>query len=190
LTLSLVQIVDESGRTVGEMEKLAAHENGGTWHRAISVFLFDQQGQLLIQQRASGKYHFAGLWANSCCSHPATSETIEQAAQRPAKWYAQRAMLHELGVYSIVKELAVVRYEAHDPVTGHTEREHDHILVGILNEEPTPNPSEVQATRWITLQDLTTEIEQQPENFAPWLPVILSRGLLTNQRRVPGQRHP
>lgn len=162
----MIQIVDDAGRTTGQLEKIAAHENGGVWHRAISVFLFDSEGRLLIQKRAEGKYHFAGLWANSCCSHPTTNETIEQAAER--------AVLHELGVYSIVKELAAVRYEAHDPITGHTEREHDHILVGTLTEEPTPNPTEVQATRWITLQDLATEIEQQPENFAPWLPIILN----------------
>jgi isopentenyl-diphosphate Delta-isomerase len=168
----MIQIVDDAGRTIGQLEKFAAHENGGVWHRAISVFLFDSEGRLLIQKRAEGKYHFAGLWANSCCSHPTASETIEQAAQR--------AMLHELGVYSNVKELAVVRYEANDPLTGYSEREHDHILVGTLTKEPTPNPTEVQATRWITLQALAVEIEQQPENFAPWLSIILSRGLLTN----------
>lgn len=163
----MIQVVDEDGQMVGELEKIAAHENGGTWHRAISVFLFDTDGRLLVQQRSEAKYHFAGLWANSCCSHPITDETIEQAAHR--------AMLHELGVYSNVKELAVVRYEATDAVTGHTEREHDHILIGVLTEKPNFNPSEVQAIRWVSLNDLRIEIEQQPESFAPWLPIILEQ---------------
>ena len=162
----MIQMVNEEGQSIGEIEKIAAHENGGTWHRAISVFLFDAEGRLLIQQRSEAKYHFAGLWANSCCSHPTTDETIEQAAQR--------AMLHELGVYSNVKELSVVRYEAHDSQTGHSEREHDHILVGVLTEEPSPNPYEVQAIRWVSLSDLRIEIERQPENIAPWLLIILN----------------
>ncbi len=161
----MIQVVNVDGQSIGEIEKIAAHENGGTWHRAFSVFLFDEEGRLLIQQRAEGKYHFAGLWANSCCSHPTINESIEQAARR--------AMLHELGVYSTVKELAVVRYEATDPRSGHTEREHDHILVGVLTEEPSINPDEIQASRWVSLSDLRIEIERQPEKFAPWLPIIL-----------------
>ncbi len=161
----MIQAVNDDGQSIGEIEKIAAHENGGTWHRALSVFLFDEEGRLLIQQRAEGKYHFAGLWANSCCSHPTINESIEQAARR--------AMLHELGVYSTVNELAVVRYEATDPRSGHTEREHDHILVAVLTEEPSINPDEIQASRWVSLSDLRIEIERQPEKFAPWLPIIL-----------------
>ena len=161
----MIQIVDIDGRTMGEMEKISAHEKGGVWHRAISVFLFDINGRLLLQKRAKGKYHFAGLWANSCCSHPTVDETIEHAAMRAIK--------HELGIETSVKEVAVVRYSALDPVSGHTEKEHDHIMVGMFGSDLVPNPEEVELTRWISFKDLRAEIDWQPEKFAPWLPIIL-----------------
>lgn len=167
MVVTKIQLVDEKGLTIGEIEKIAAHENGGTWHRAISVFLFDEHSRLLIQKRTQGKYHFGGLWANSCCSHPTTQETIEQAAVR--------AMVDELGVKVPVKEVAVVRYEAVDLVSGHTEREHDHILVGHLGIDPIPNPDEVETFRWVTIDDLRAEIEEQPGSFVPWLPIILNQ---------------
>jgi isopentenyl-diphosphate delta-isomerase len=171
LNSNLIQLVDEDGNSIGKMEKIAAHANGGMWHRAISVFLFDDNGRLLIQQRASGKYHFAGLWANSCCSHPHVDETVEQAAKR--------TMLRELGLVAEVEEVHVVRYEAHDPISGNTEMEHDHILVGKISTNPIPNPEEVQDYRWLTIDELNSEIEKQPESFAPWLPIILSSGAFT-----------
>ncbi|HRV31587.1 MAG TPA: isopentenyl-diphosphate delta-isomerase, partial [Kiritimatiellia bacterium] len=77
-----VILVDEADREIGSMEKVAAHKNGGTRHRAFSVFVFDEQGRWLLQQRAAGKYHFAGLWTNACCSHPRPGETTEAAAHR------------------------------------------------------------------------------------------------------------
>lgn len=163
----MIQLVDENGETIGQSEKIAAHEHGGTWHRAISVFLFDEYGRLLIQKRASSKYHFAGLWANSCCSHPTTTETVLEAAKR--------AMRHEIGVEADVLELAVVRYESLDSVSGHTEKEHDHILVGKLSFDPEINSQEVEEVRWILPEDLKAEIEKQPESFAPWLPIILNQ---------------
>ena len=165
-----LQTIDEDGQTIGEIDKIAAHQNGGVWHRAISVFLFNSAGQLLIQQRAQSKYHFAGLWANSCCSHPEVGESIEQAAAR--------AMMVELGVQTDVKEVGVVRYEAHDPISGRTEREHDHILVGQYNGEFFPDPEEVSSLGWVDLPLLKLDIEQNPERFAPWLPIILDSGLI------------
>ena len=161
----LIQVVDDLGNTIGAIEKQAAHENGGVWHRAVSVLLFDAEGRLLIQQRASQKYHFPNLWANSCCSHPAHEEAPIDAAKR--------TILRELGVVADIEETGFIRYEALDPESGLTEREHDHIFVGIIGAPIEPNPEEIQAVRWITPIELRAEIEKQPEQFAPWLPLIL-----------------
>ena len=166
----LIQVVDELGVTVSEIEKMAAHENGGVWHRAISVFLFDSAGRVLIQKRAKGKYHFAGLWANSCCSHPTVIESPLESALR--------AMRTELGLYTGISEVGIVRYEAHDPITGHTEREHDHIFSGTVTEVAKPNPEEVEEIRWLELDALRSEIDHQPKDFAPWLSVILQSNLI------------
>ncbi len=165
-----IQEVDDQGNTIAEIDKVAAHENGGVWHRAISVFLFNSEGRLLIQQRAKSKYHFAGLWANSCCSHPGAFETPVEAAER--------AMMVELGVAALVREVGVVRYEAFDSLSGMTEREHDHVLVGRFDGLVSPNQDEVSETRWIEIAALRQEISRNPAEFAPWLKVILDSGMI------------
>ncbi len=169
---TLIQIVDELGQSVGETEKIAAHENGGVWHRAISVFLFNSSGRLLIQKRAKKKYHFSGLWANSCCSHPTVRETPVESAHR--------AMHTELGLHAEVSEAGIVRYGAFDETTGLSEREHDHIFVGQFTGEVRANPDEVEAVRWISIENLHSEIANHPEMFAPWLAVILGSGVLSH----------
>jgi isopentenyl-diphosphate delta-isomerase len=79
-----VILVNERDEALGLMEKMEAHEKG-VLHRAFSVFVFNDKNQLLLQQRALGKYHSGGLWTNTCCSHPRSGETVEQAAQRRLK---------------------------------------------------------------------------------------------------------
>jgi len=163
--IDLIEVVDGLGNTIGEIEKRAAHEGLGVWHRAISVLLFNTEGEVLVQQRANTKYHFPGLWANSCCSHPSPRETPVAAAKR--------TLLRELGITAELEEVAVMRYEATDPVSGLTEREHDHIFTGTTPKLIVPNPQEVQAIRWVSIGDLRAEIAKQPERFAPWLPLVL-----------------
>ncbi len=78
----MLELVDEDGRTIGTAEKLSAHQAPGQLHRAFSVFLFDEQGRLLLQQRALGKYHSPGVWSNTCCGHPYPGEAPFAAAAR------------------------------------------------------------------------------------------------------------
>ena len=77
-----VILVDESDREIGYAEKLAAHRDGGQLHRAFSIFIFNERGEMLLQKRASGKYHFGGLWTNACCSHPRRGEELADAVHR------------------------------------------------------------------------------------------------------------
>lgn len=164
----MIQVVDAEGQTIGEIEKIAAHQDGGVWHRAISVFLFDVQGRLLLQRRAATKYHFAGLWANSCCSHPEVGELPLDAALR--------TIGVELGITPQVEEISQITYEAFDARSGLTEKEFDHIFAGNWNEGLVPNPEEVNGVRWVSAQDLSQEMKDSPERFVPWLSEIL-RGL-------------
>lgn len=161
----LLQVVNERGETIGSIGKLAAHQNGGTWHRAISVFLFNSAGELLIQQRATSKYHFAGKWANSCCSHPWPGEVPLSAARRTAE--------RELGIEPELRELGVFRYSATDPVSGLSENELDHVFVGRWGAPVPFSEAEVSAVRWISLPALRLELADHPEDFAPWLGMIL-----------------
>lgn len=143
----LLELVDESGVTIGTAEKLAAHQAPGLLHRAFSVFLFDPRGRLLMQRRALGKYHSPGVWSNTCCGHPYPGERpFVAAARRTAE---------ELGVAPVVmREAGTVRYNHPDPASGLVEQEFNHLFVGVVTAEAAPDPAEVADTRFVTPAEL------------------------------------
>ncbi len=161
---SEVVLVDSQGKPLGTAPKLKAHQDGGALHRAISVLVFDPQGRLLIQRRASGKYHSPGSWANTCCSHPKPGEAIEAAAHRRLK--------EEMGFDCPLREVFDFTYRI--DVGGHmTEHEFDHVFVGTFSGEPHPDPREVGEYRWVPLQDLFRDVRADSKEYAPWFKIIL-----------------
>ncbi|OGT45528.1 MAG: isopentenyl-diphosphate delta-isomerase [Gammaproteobacteria bacterium RIFCSPHIGHO2_12_FULL_41_20] len=159
-----VILVDEHDQPMGIAEKMDAHRRN-LLHRAFSIFIFREspQQELLIQQRANNKYHAAGLWTNTCCSHPRPNESILQAGQR--------RLQEELRLTNIpLRSLGWFHYNAHF-ANGLSENEIDYVLVGNMdaNATVTPNPQEAQAYRWITVAALKEEITAHPEQFTPWL---------------------
>ncbi len=139
----LLELVDESGVTIGTAEKLSAHQAPGRLHRAFSVFLFDEAGRLLMQRRALGKYHSPGVWSNTCCGHPYPGEQpFVAAARRTAE---------ELGLApALMREAGTVRYNHPDPASGLVEQEFNHLFVGVVTATPVPDPEEVADTRFVT----------------------------------------
>jgi isopentenyl-diphosphate Delta-isomerase len=161
---TLVELVDERGRTYDLVPKLAAHQPPGQLHRAISVFLLDASGRLLLQRRASSKYHSGGLWSNTCCSHPAPGEAPISAAARRVR--------EELGVEPVdLAEAGTVAYGVTDPVSGLVEREWNHLFVGHVLQDPSPDPAEVEDYASAPLDQLA-RMEPGP-TFTAWFPVVL-----------------
>jgi len=161
--LERVILVDEHDREIGQAEKLSVHRGEGQLHRAFSVMVFDGRGRVMLQERASGKYHFGGLWTNTCCGHPRPGESVEAAGRR---------RLHEeMGLDVELREVGVFRYEADDGATGLREREIDHVLTGRIDGEPTLNPEEAQGWRWAAIDELDRELADHPERFTPWFPL-------------------
>lgn len=160
-----VILVDESDTPIGECEKLAAHQSGGRLHRAFSVFIFNEEGKLLLQRRAVKKYHFGGLWTNTCCSHPRPGETTLAAAQR--------RLTEELGFTTELTELGSFLYRAEDSTSGLTEHELDHVFVGHFSDAPSPNPDEVMDWCWQAMDEVEAELSRHPERFTPWFPLAL-----------------
>jgi isopentenyl-diphosphate Delta-isomerase len=159
-----VILVDEQDRELGIMEKLAAHQHGGTLHRCFSTIILNSKGEMLLQQRAKGKYHSGGLWANACCSHPRPGEDAVAAAER--------RLVEELGISCRLREIATFIYRAeldHDLV----EHEFDHLMLGKTDEEPEPNPEEVMEHRWMSIPDIQKDIKVAPERYAPWFKRIM-----------------
>ncbi len=164
-----VILVDENDNEIGAMEKLAAHQNGGALHRAFSIFIFNDEGKMLLQQRAARKYHFSGLWTNACCSHPRPSETIEAAAAR--------RLPEEFKFETPLQKLFCFSYQAHDENSGLTEQEIDHVFVGNWNGAPQPNAEEIRNWQWIEVADLRADIAQNPTRYTPWFRVVLEQFL-------------
>lgn len=166
-----VILVDEQDKQLGTLEKMAAHLNGGTKHRAFSVLIFNDKNELMLQQRAISKYHCGGLWTNTCCSHPRPGEQTEAAAHR--------RLMEEMGFDCELKEVFGFNYEAR--VNNElTENEYDHVFMGKYNEEAKINRDEAENWKWISMTDLEKEVRQNPEKFTVWFKVILL-GLLENK---------
>jgi len=174
-----VILVDEQDRPLGSAGKLAAHREGGLLHRAFSVFLFDDHGRMLLQQRAATKYHFPLLWTNACCGHPRPGEELIPAAQRRVG--------EELGVEVGLEAVFGFLYSARDEASALSEREYDHVLVGRLDSDPRPEVGEVAAFEWREVSGLVLDIERRPARYTPWfriaLPELLRRRPATGPLR-------
>jgi isopentenyl-diphosphate delta-isomerase len=160
-----VILVDEHDNAIGTMEKMAAHRTGQL-HRAFSVVLFNSNGEMLLQQRAASKYHSGGLWTNACCSHPAPSERIEDAAQR--------RLLYEMGI-DVRTTFAFKFIYSATLDHGLIEHELDHVYTGTFDGTPVVNHTEVEAWKFIDLPSLRQDIKNAPEKYTAWFKLILDR---------------
>ena len=160
---SQVVLVDEEDREIGTMEKLDAHRRG-LLHRAVSAFLLDSEGRHLLQRRADGKYHSAGLWSNACCSHPFPGESTDDAVSRRLR--------EEMGVSVPLTPLFRYTYRA-ELDNGLIEHEVDHVFIGRLDGVPSPDPAEVSEWRWIAPDALAAELALAPGNFTAWFHLLL-----------------
>ncbi|KUH38159.1 MULTISPECIES: isopentenyl-diphosphate Delta-isomerase [Streptomyces] len=160
----MLELVDEDGSTIGTAEKLSAHQAPGQLHRAFSVFLFDEEGRLLLQRRALGKYHSPGVWSNTCCGHPYPGEAPFTAAAR--------RVFEELGVSpSLMAEAGTVRYNHPDPDSGLVEQEFNHLFVGMVQAPLRPDAQEVEETAFVTAQELAERHASAP--FSAWFMTVL-----------------
>lgn len=154
-----VLLVNERDEAMGTMGKLQAHREAAL-HRAFSVFLFDDEGRLLMQKRVPDKYHSGGLWTNTCCSHPRPDETVQDAAQR--------RLVEEMGIDTPLEYRFSFLYKA-SVGNGLLEHELDHVLFGRADGAPQPDPAEVQDWRYIGMDELRKEMDSGPERFTAWL---------------------
>lgn len=160
-----VILVNERDEPVGLMEKMEAHKKG-VLHRAFSVFIFNSKNELLLQQRALTKYHSAGLWTNTCCSHPRSSEETLAAAQRRLK--------EEMGIEVPLSYKTQFIYKSEFD-NGLTEHELDHVFVGYSEANPVINSEEVHSFRWRNIEELKQEISSSPEQFTSWFRIALEK---------------
>ncbi len=158
--------VDEEDKKIGEIEKLKAHEKG-VLHRAFSIFILNDEGEMLLQKRAESKYHGGGLWSNSCCSHPTEDNNLKKQAKKRLK--------EEMGFSAEIGEIGTTKYNL--KVGNLIEHELDHLFIGTYNGAVDPNSKEVSDYQWLSLSEIEKDIEKNPEKYTPWFKVILPKVL-------------
>lgn len=152
-------LVDEEDREIGFLSKGACHDGDGVLHRAFSLFVFNPQGELLLQKRSDDKRLWPLYWSNSCCSHPRRGETVDEAIHR---------RLHqELGMRSELSFLYKFQYHARFGDVG-SEHEMCWVYAGLSDDHVRPNGNEVAEWRWITPDSLDLEMRDTPDVFTPW----------------------
>ncbi|MEN8776566.1 MAG: isopentenyl-diphosphate Delta-isomerase [Polaribacter sp.] len=160
-----VILVDENDTPVGLMEKIEAHEKA-LLHRAFSVFIFNKKGELMLQQRAGSKYHSPLLWTNTCCSHQREGETNIEAGKR--------RLQEEMGFSTDLKEVFSFIYKAPFD-NGLTEHELDHVMIGFYDDAPKLNKEEAEAYKWMPLEDVKKDIEENPQLYTAWFKIIFKK---------------
>ena len=160
-----VVLVDQNDNEIGQLEKLLAHQKG-LLHRAFSIFIFNEEHQLLIQKRAAEKYHSGGLWSNTCCSHPRPGEELSKAAHR--------RLNEELGISCTLSRAFAFEYRI-GFINGLTEHEIDHIFIGTSNEKPLLNLSEVSDFKYMEPDEIIADFGRAPTNYTEWFKIIFQR---------------
>ena len=156
----LLILVDEADREIGYVDRARCHAGGGMLHRAFSLLIFNDQGELLLQQRAPSKQLWPLFWSNSCCSHPRRAESIESAARRRLR--------EELGLSCPLHFLFKFQYQAQFDSVG-AENELCSVFIGRASERVTVNPAEINAWRWVSPEALHAEMASPEQgNFTPW----------------------
>jgi isopentenyl-diphosphate delta-isomerase len=152
-------LVDHDDKETGYISKADAHDGAGVLHRAFSLFLFNDEGELLLQKRAPGKRLWGGYWSNSCCSHPRRGETLALAATR--------RMRDELNLEAELEHVYSFCYQANFGDIG-AENELCHVYLGRVPGNVRPNESEIEAIRYVSPAQLAKEFSEHPERFTPW----------------------
>jgi isopentenyl-diphosphate delta-isomerase len=171
-----VIVVNEKDEWLGSMEKLLAHKEG-VLHRAFSVFVVNDKNELLLQQRAEGKYHSGGLWSNTCCSHPAPGESTTAAAHR--------RLQEEMGFDCDIEKIFELRYKS-DVGNELIENEYDHIYIGYYNGTAKLNSSEAKDAKFIGIDELCAWMKKEPQAFTAWFHLAIPRFIdyLTQQEKA------
>ncbi len=166
MTKKEIILVDKNDNQIGVGEKIKVHQEGNL-HRSFSIFVFNSQGQMMLQKRAGTKYHSPGLWTNVCCSHPRPNKDIAQEAKKRLE--------EEMGFPCPLKDIFTFIYKVE--LGKLFEHEFDHVFVGKFDGLPQPDKQEVEDWKWISADELRKDVEEHPEKYAFWFKKIFTKVL-------------
>ena len=159
-------LVDKNDNPIGTEEKVKCHLPNGILHRAFTALLFDKNGRLVLTRRAKEKMLWPGDWDGTVASHPRESETYVSSGER--------RMPEELGIECKLDYL--FKFEYHVPYKDvGSENEVCGTLIGVVDES-TPFKKiegEIDEIKWISAEELLSELKSQPEIYCPWMLIAL-----------------
>lgn len=158
-------LVDEMDNPVGEMEKMEVHQKA-LLHRAFSIFIFNSNGQMLLQQRAESKYHSPGLWTNACCSHPGVGQRTEDAAEK--------RLQEEMGFSVPLRKAFDFTYKTSFE-NGLTEHEYDHVFIGKYDGTIDPDKAEVKGHYFAGMDEIKNSIQSHPQKYTEWFKIAFPK---------------
>ena len=160
-----ILLVDENDNVIGVSNKIDAHKKG-LLHRAFSIFVFNDKKELLLQQRAVDKYHSAGLWTNTCCSHPGIDDEINIVAHRRLR--------EEMGFDCELKEIFSFKYEV---VLENRLMEHelDHVFIGYYDGQVCVNDNEANHYKWASMKFIKGDIIKRPDIYTAWFKICCEK---------------
>jgi isopentenyl-diphosphate delta-isomerase type 1 len=165
-----IVFVDERNIPIATGDKLPSHTADTKLHRAFSIFLFNDRGELLLQQRAFSKKTWPGVWSNTCCGHVMLHESVEAAARRRLKY--------EMGITRVSVGSALPHFRYRAEKDGIVENEICPVFIGRFNGEPSPNPDEVGATKWVDWNSFLDSMDDPRSDISPWA-ILEARELAT-----------
>lgn len=155
----LLILVDKDDREIGWDTKDVCHNGEGLLHRAFSIFIFNENHELLLQKRSREKRLWPMYWSNSCCSHPRKGETNDFATQRRLK--------EEIGLTTNLMYLYKFQYQARFENEG-AERELCSVYIGRSDKKPIVNDTEIAEWKYISIDELNKQMSANPDHFTPW----------------------
>lgn len=160
-----ILIVDKNDDIIDFGYKIPVHEKG-LLHRAFSVIIFNDKNEMLLQRRATNKYHSPGLWTNACCGHPFNKKTVCE--------YAQQRLIEEMGINCKLSFSFKFSYSTKFN-NGLTENEIDHVFIGITNKNPVLNLQEADNFKWITKKQLYHDLQKNPSKYTSWFRILMKK---------------
>jgi len=162
----MLVLVDSEDNAIGLATKEECHTGKGKLHRALSIFIFNNKGEILLQKRSKEKQLWPLLWTNTCCTHPAKEEDVEEAAHRRLE--------EELGFDCKLKKIFTFEYHA-EYKNDKSENEFDHVFFGQYDDDVHANPKEVEEWKWIEVNELKGDLEKNPQDYTPWFKIALEK---------------
>ncbi|WP_163192142.1 isopentenyl-diphosphate Delta-isomerase [Clostridium thermarum] len=160
-------LVDKDDNKIGLMSKKDAHLTGAL-HRAFSIYVFNSQGEFLLQRRAKTKYHSGGLWSNTCCSHPVPNVPMDELVHH--------RLMEEMGFDCHLNKIFCYYYSTSFE-NNLMEHEYVHVYIGFYDGTPQPNITEAEDWKWMPIDALIDDIRDNPKNYTYWFKKAFKRVL-------------